>query len=149
MTEDEQRTAELLNELYAAQSRSLLPRLAEAHVFVSGACAEDLEHVRRMIAEEGEHRAWLAEAIGQAAGSVYPVWADPATGHLHYLALPALLPRVLGNMEQLARLYSEAPARCQGLLPEAADLITRITRRHREHLEQLRQIQQRMSAQPA
>ena len=141
MNEQQSRTLEVLNQLYAAERRSLLPRLAETGAFVSWASAGDMALVRTMVAQEQEHFAWLNEAADRCGGSLYPASLDVHTGHLHYLDVPALLPLVVRSVEDLVRAYKKAGK--QPLALEAADVLFRILARHTEHLEQLRQLHSR------
>jgi hypothetical protein len=141
MTEQQTRTLEVLNRLFAAERRSLLPRLAETGAFVTWASAADMILVQQMVAQEEEHLGWLAEAAEQCCGALYPASLDVHTGHLHYLDLHAMMPLVMRSIEELVRLYKQAGE--QPLTLEAADAIYRILARHTQHLDQLRQLQDR------
>jgi len=141
MNEQQTRTLEVLNRLYAAERRSLLPRLAETGAFVSWASAGDAALVRTMVAQEQEHFAWLAEAADRCGGALYPVSLDVHTGHLHYLDVKALLPLVVRSIEDLVAAYQQAGK--QSIAIEAADVLFRILARHTEHLEQLRKLHER------
>jgi uncharacterized protein YciI len=144
MNEQQSRTLEVINRLYAAERRSMLPRLAETGAFVSWASTGDQAAVQKMTAQEEEHLAWLAEAAEQCGGSLHPAGPDARTGHLHYLDLNTMLPLVVRSIEELVRVYKEA-----GELPltlDAADALFRILSRHTQHLEQLRQLHERATA---
>jgi hypothetical protein len=142
MTEQEAASVEILNTLFAAERRSLVPRLAEMSNFVSWASADDLGVVKRMIAEESEQQQWLVEQIARCGGGVYPTAADVTTANLHYLDLQTVMPRVIASTESLVGLYDNpsqrASRRSDALTPEAAALIGRIAQRHQAHLQQLR-----------
>ena len=144
MNEQQSRTLEVLNKLYAAERRSLLPRLAETGAFVSWASTGDMALVKKMIAQEDEHMAWLAEAAEKCGGALYPASPDVHTGHLHYLDLHAIMPLVVRSVEELVRVYKEAGE--QPLTLDAADALFRILARHTQHLEQLRQLHDRAAA---
>lgn len=144
MTETEEYTVDVLNRLYAAERRNLLARLMEIGVFASWALAEELEEVRGMIAESARHESWLMEAIEDAGGAVLPAGADVHSGNLHYLALPALMPRVLDRYEEIVRLYREALKEPARLTPKAFEVVSRIAHRHQQYLERLGQIDARL-----
>src|SRR5690606_39242924 len=57
MNEQPSQTIHVLNQLYAAECRSLLPWLARAGAFVSWASAADVAVLRQMVEEEREHLA--------------------------------------------------------------------------------------------
>jgi hypothetical protein len=144
MNAQQSRTLEVLNRLYAAERRSLLPRLAETGAFVTWASAGDMDLVKKMIAQEEEHFGWLAEAAERCDGALYPAGPDVHTGHLHYLDLHAMMPLVVRNIEAMVRTYKEAGE--QPLTLDAADAVFRILSRHSRHLEQLRQLHDRAAA---
>ncbi len=141
MNEQQSRTVDVLNRLYAAECRSLLARLVETGAFVSWASAGDMALMQQMVEEEREHRAWLVEAMDRCCGVLYPAGPDMRTGHLHYLDLHALMPQVAASLEGLIRLYQEAAG--QPLAKPAGEVINRILQRHQRHLEQLRGVQDR------
>jgi hypothetical protein len=146
MNQQQTRTVETLNRLFAAERRSLLPRLAEAEAFFSWASAADVALLQRMIAEERDHLAWLAEALDRCCGALYPAGADVHTGHLHYLDLHAMLPQVIRGLESLVAVYLEAGK--QPLIPPAAEVVNRILQNHQKHLAELRKLQARASTAP-
>ena len=102
-----------------------------------------LELVERMIVEEHEHLAWLADMIDRCEGALLPAPADLRAANLHYLELDAVIPHVLRSTESLAEAYAQAGADAASLTPDAAELLTRIARRHQEHLQQLKDLQSR------
>lgn len=146
MPDNQTHSVEILNELYAAEKRSLLPRLAECGMFVSKASARELELVRQMLTEEREHLHWLVDTIEKCRGSVRPAGADINTANLHYLDLHAVMPQVLAGEESLSRACAQALANGQMLCPEAATTINRIAGRHQTHLRQLRQVAEHFAA---
>ncbi|GMV97564.1 MAG: hypothetical protein AMXMBFR83_19220 [Phycisphaerae bacterium] len=137
-------TIEVLNRLHAAERRSLLPRLPETAAFVSWSSAAELEMVEKMVAEEGEHLAWLSEALDEAGGALYPAGPDIHTGHLHYLDLRVIMPEVIRSLEGLVRAYQDAAK--VPMTPRAAEVVNRILRRHQAHLERLRALETRAPA---
>jgi hypothetical protein len=139
-------TLDVLNQLRTAERRSLLPRLAELDVFIQEALAHELDQVRRMIAEQAKHDAWLLEAAERCDVSLSPASADVHTANLHYLDLGSLLPRVIACTNVLVQIYGQAQAGADDLLPPAAEAIARMHNRHQIHLEQLREIQARLQA---
>ncbi|MBI4578204.1 MAG: hypothetical protein HY718_00785 [Planctomycetes bacterium] len=146
MTPQNQRddTLDVLNKLYAAEKRSLLPRLAEMGVFAQWALAHEMEQVRRMAADQALHEAWLLEAAEACGGALRPACADVTTANLHYLDLQTLLPRVVAGVEHLVQLYDRTMREANSLLPEAAETVARIYNRHQAHIEQLRGLCTRM-----
>ena len=144
--ERQKQTIDSLNSLYAAETKSLLPRLGEMGVFVQWAQAHEMDLVRRMTAEEARHVEWLAEAAEKADGALAPACADVHTANLHYCDLRVLLPMVIANVQMLVDLYGQALKERASLTDQAADTITRIYNRHQVHIEQLRSIQARFAA---
>jgi hypothetical protein len=140
MMDIQEATIETLNQLYAAEQRSLLPRLAEMGVFVEWADARQMEAVRRMINDGMRHQLWLTEAIDAAGGAVYPSSADPASAGLHYTDLRVLLPKVVENVRGLIDVYELALQSDRPLTSEAATAVTRILNSHRAHLAELEKI---------
>ncbi len=137
MTDAQRQSLDVLNRLYAAETRSLLARVAQMSNFVPPASLAEFESVRRMSAEVREHQALLAEAIEQCGGGVLPAGVDVTTANLHYLTLSAIMPRVVADVEQLVRLYTDAAGAGSALMPQAARVINRIRRRHEANLGQL------------
>ena len=137
-------TLDVLNQLRSAERKSLLPRLPELDSFIQGTLAHELEQIRRMIAEQAKHDAWLQEAADRCDVSLSPACADVHTANLHYLDLVSLLPRVIACTDVLVQIYGQAQAAAADLLPPAAEAIARINNRHQVHLEQLREIQARL-----
>jgi hypothetical protein len=144
MNQQQARTIDVLNELYAAERRSLLPRLAETGSFVSWASAGEQELVRRMVADEYEHLEWLVDAMDCCCGVIYPAGPDVHIGHLHYLDLHAMLPLVTRSLENLVKVYQGAAS--QPLTAPAGEVVSRILTRHQAHLEQIRNLQTRAAA---
>ncbi len=139
-------TLDQLNRLYAAEKRSLFPRLMEMGVFVQWARAHEMDQVRRMTAEQALAAGWLAEAAAQAGGALDPACADVHTANLHYCSLRSLLPAVLASVEQLVAIYAEAMTHRAGLTTEAAQTVARIYNRHQVQLEQLKAMQARLES---
>lgn len=101
-------TIDVLNRLYARHRRSLLPRLREMHHFISRASAADVGRVSRLVTEFAEDEAWLARAIVEAGGGVYPSGADIRTSSLHYLDLRSVLPLVERDLRALLSEFEQA-----------------------------------------
>ena len=146
MTDKKLHTLDILNQLFTAERRSPLPRLAEMGVFVTWALAREIEQVRRMVREEAVHQAWLLEAAEDCGGGLAPAGPDVTTANLHYLDLQAVMPRVLDGLEKLVRLYTDAAQHNHLLTPLAAETIRRIAIRHQAHLDQFRDIYARVTA---
>jgi hypothetical protein len=142
--ERQEHTLDWLDQLYAAERKSLLPRLAEMGVFVEGAAAHEMEEVRRMVAEQARHAEWLADAAERSGGGLAPACADMGTAGLHYCDLRVLLPAVIANLEQLIAKYGQAMDERTRLTSPAAEAIARIYNRHTVHLEQLQSLRSRL-----
>ena len=129
----------ILNQLLAAEARTLVPRLAEAGPFVSWASADEQALVRRLVADEREHQAALVDCILSADGVPAPVTANPDTARLHFLDLHALLPRILADKQRLVGLYRAAEAQ---LDPgsDAHRLAQQLAAAQRDHLARLQQL---------
>lgn len=129
----------ILNDLLAAESRSLLPRLGESIVFVSAASAQEQRQVERMTDAGREHLAWLIDAMRNLGGEPFPVHADIHTGDIHFLELHHVLPRVLKAEEQLLTAFESAAADL-GSTALAASAVARIIERRRTHIDQLKKM---------
>lgn len=127
---------DVLNELLAAESLSLLPRLRESTVFVSWASADDQQIVDRMIDGGREHQAWLIGVIRDLGGEPLPVRPDIHSGDIHFLELHYLLPRTLETERRLLTTYESAVHQASEVTP-AASVIARIMERRRKYVEQL------------
>lgn len=136
MIMDNESVTDILNDLLAYESRSMLPRLGESTVFFSWASADDQRIVSSMAEEGTEHRAWLVQAIRDLGGEPFPVLADIHSTNLHYLDLSSVLPRTLQDGQHLLTLYESAAAQV-GSNARAVSVIARITERLRCHVQQL------------
>jgi hypothetical protein len=133
---DQDRTTDLLNRLFAAESTSLLPRLAELSPFASAEAEPSFELIQRIARESREHCEWLIEAIESAGGCVRPVSPDPRSGNLHYLSIEALVPLARRSLQELIAVYAAA-AQERLVSVSAADLVARILARHQADLKEL------------
>lgn len=130
---------EILNELLQHESRSLLPRLKESIVFVTWASAGEHRDVGAMIDEEMEHRAWLAEAIGDLGGDPLPGSADIRSSNVHYLELSYVLPQVLVERRRSLTFYESAAEQLSSN-ERAAAVVAKIVARKRRHVERLSEL---------
>lgn len=133
---------DLLNDLLQHEERSLLPRLRESMVFVSWACAGELQAVERMIDEENEHRRWLVEAITRLGGDPLPGLADIRSASIHFLELDFVLPRVVESHRSLLAAYEAAGSQTSSN-PVVSEVVSGIIERHRKHGDQLAQLASR------
>jgi len=127
-----------LNALRRAEATSLLARLAEAGVFIGHGPPAAQADLQRMIDEEAEHISRLDEAVLDMAGNLAPCAGDIRSANLHYLALEAVLPRVLADQRRLAEAFEAAAPRVAGSL--AAATVARIAASHRDHARRLDQL---------
>lgn len=134
---------EVLNELLAAESASLLPRLGQSEIFVSWATADDLDDVQRILAEDQEHQSWLVEAINNAGGDPLPVLADINTTNLHFLELGFVLPKALEDRRRLLRFYESAASQVASN-PAASETVGKIADRVRKQVEKLEKLTARL-----
>ncbi|MHC4610328.1 MAG: hypothetical protein ACYS7M_08275, partial [Planctomycetota bacterium] len=102
------RVHSILDELIAAQGRSLLPRLLESTVSVGSQAAGELEIVRRLVAEEDTDTQRLVDTLMDLDGMPGPPVGEITSADFHYVDLDVLLPRVLADQEQLAARYQTA-----------------------------------------
>lgn len=140
MIDDRESSVEVLNQLLAAETQSLLARLPELWPSLTGTRSAAARIVERAADQSREHRAWLAERICALGGVVWPVTMDPATAAFHYCSLASLLPRIQQSLEALVDAYLKASARSRSLLPEASELVAQIARRHEANLQSLREV---------
>ncbi len=129
----------ILSELLQAEQRALLPRLPESSAFITSDRVADWQRVGSMIDQRDRHLNRLAETIIELGGEPGPPACDIASADFHYVSLPALLPRVLANHEELCRLYDRA-AQALAECPPAIHVVTDIAAQHRAWLEHLRQL---------
>ena len=144
MTESQQETIVVFNQLHVAEMNTLLPRLLEMNLSVSWAAAPLFEVAKKLAEAAREHREWLVEAIQDQRGAVWPVTLDPRTANLHYLSLDAITPMVIRNLDQLVRNYQQVASN-KSLTPDSAELISRIGRRYDTYLRQLQDLCSAMS----
>jgi len=139
---------DLLNDILAAELRSLLPRLRESTVFVDWASADDLFAVNGMMNEELEHVAWLVDAINDVGGDPAPVTADIRSTGAHYLRLSYILPQVLRERRRALSLFESAAPQlaANDRASVVASRIIERKRRHVDHLAQLNELSRRRSA---
>jgi len=142
-TDYDPHTVDVLNRLHARHRSSLLPRLREMHNFISRASTSDVEVAARLAAEYVEHEQWLAEAIANAGGGVYPASADIRTTNLHYLELRAVMPLVERDLQELIAEFEQAQTDTR-LRSDAAEVVSRITSRLRGHLDEFVRMKGRM-----
>ena len=127
-----------LNALRRAEATSLLARLTEAGVYIGPGRPAAYADLQRMIDEEAEHLSRLDEAVLDMGGNLAPCAGDIRSANLHYLALEAVLPRVLANQRRLAEAFEAAAPRVTGSL--AAATVARIAASHRDHARRLDQL---------
>lgn len=125
-----------LNVLRRVEATSLLPRLAEATVFVPPGSAAGHVDLQRMIDDEHQHLAWLDETVLDLDGNLAPLVRDIRSADLHYQEWKVLLPRLRDDQRRLAGAFEAAAPRV-ARSPQAADAVSRIAARHRAHARQL------------
>ncbi|NOT00058.1 MAG: hypothetical protein HOP29_05480 [Phycisphaerales bacterium] len=139
---------DVLNDLLAEETRSLLPRLHESIVFVSWPSADEQSAVARMIAEQREHPAWLVAAMNDLGGNPVPALPDIRSTNFHFVELSSVLPRILAEERRLLRAYESAGATI-GDNVRAAQVIARVAERRRRHIDALARLTARTSPQTA
>jgi hypothetical protein len=135
MTEQELNTVDVLNDLYAAETGSILPRLPELSLHASSGVAHQVELVRQIGEQSLEHRRRLIREIESTGGSVRPASGSIDAASLHYVAFEAVLPRIIRAVEHLKQTYTAA-ARTP-LTPAAASLIAQLAGDYAQALENL------------
>ena len=125
-----------LNALRREEATSLLPRLAEATVFVPLGSAAGHVDLQRMIDDERQHLAWLDETVLDLDGNLAPLVRDIRSADLHYQEWQVLLPRLRDDQQRLACAFEAAAPRV-ARSPQAADAVSRIAARHHTHARQL------------
>ena len=137
--------ARILDELAHAEQRSILPRLQESTVFISWASTDEADAVKKMVAEQREHLAWLIELTNSLGESPTPCALDMGSTNIHYLELNYLMPRVIQDKHNLIQLYERSMPSVAGYA-EAEALVARILERHRAQLATLEQLGQQLEA---
>jgi len=136
---------DLLNDLLAAEGRSLLPRLVEAGVHVQAAEAAAFDTIRRLAARQAQDRRRLVDVLLALGGEPRPAAADIQSADFHFLNLSALLPRVIASQGELVRRYErsiEAVADC----PPVAEVVRDLADRHRACTEVLEKLAARIAS---
>lgn len=128
---------DVLDELLAAESRSLVRHLDSSTVFISWASADDAEAIRAMVVEDAQHADLLTKTILELNGSPSPLGYDAAAAGMHYVELHTLLPQVVAGEELLVARYEDAVGRVADE-PAAADVVARLLARHRSRADRLR-----------
>ncbi len=125
---------------YQTECRSLLTHLGGAAPFVDWASADDVELVRRLIAEEQEHRRWLVDALSDRGAAPPPCAQPTEAGALAYLKLDFLLSRVIRDKRDRIGSHERHAARAAGDAT-ASTPMARILERSRRHLAALERLQ--------
>lgn len=128
---------DVLDELLAAESRSLIRHLDSSTVFVSWASADDAAAVQAMVVEDRQHADLLTRTIQELNGDPSPLGYDAAAAGVHYLELHTLLPQVVAGEEALAARFEDAVARVADE-PRAAEVVARLLECHRSRADRLR-----------
>jgi len=131
------RAVAVLNDLLAAENRSLAPRLFESTVFVSRFDIDAHRLVQRMNRAAREHAASLTSLILDLGGEPNPLRLDVSTADLHFLELHAVLPRLIDDQSRVVRAYSRAGASLAHA-PRVAAVVARFLAEHQQSLDALR-----------
>lgn len=129
-------TYDTLNELLAAERRSLLPRLAEAMVFITPDSAPEWAALQRLAQEHTSDESRLARTLIDLGGNPRPLWGDVHSADFHYTDLDHVLPRVLEREQEIAARYDTAFAELADC-PPALEVVRDIAARHRTCIESL------------
>lgn len=126
----------LLNDLLDLETSGLLGRLEEVHPFVAPFAAEDLPHLRGIVAAERQHRRRLTEAITELGGAPHPILHDTSSAGAHYLNARHLLGQLVEDMRRLVAAFERAVGALTSS-PAAGETVAAILAEHRAHLSQL------------
>jgi len=136
----DQHVLEILNDLLAAMEKSPYARLGETGAFVSTVGTEEYDVVRRVLQEEKQYAAELADLLIELGGVPVAFGApDFQAGCLHFLEAPFLLREVL-------RWKQPVLAKCESALEELCTsaraylLVSKIAAAHRDHIVLLGEI---------
>lgn len=129
--------ADVLDDLLAAESCSLIGHLDSSTVFVSWASAEDADAIRAMVAEDAQHAELLTRTILELDASPSPLGRDPVAAGMHYLELHTLLPQVVAGEEQLLARYEDAVEKVADEVA-ASSVVARLLASHRSRVDRLR-----------
>lgn len=134
----DQRVVDTLNELLGAIAKSPHAHLDEIGVFVSATGTEAYDVVRRILDEERQSAAELADMLIEVGG-VPIVFRAPEVqaGRLHYLDAPFLLKDMLHYKTRRLDECQRA-LECLSGAAQAYQLVSRTAALHREHLDLLR-----------
>lgn len=126
---------DVLNDLLAAEQRSLLARLAETRPFLSWAGAEQAPILRQLVADQRDHQRRLTETIDALGGVPRIPTGDISSAGAHYIDIHHLLPKLLEDL----RAMIDASRRATELLGNhpGGETVSAIHARHEAHAEQL------------
>ena len=131
---DTQPIIAVLNELLAAEQRSVALRFSESILFVSPLHARNNLLIQEIAKQNREHVGWLTETVLELGSSPGIPVGDINSGDLHFCDLNSVAERLVADLRYLARLY-EMAAQHVSADPAAADVVARIRARHRNNLE--------------
>ena len=132
--------AQLIDALHAAESASLLQRVAESESFVCDSGADDALAVQLLVDQEREHMRWLVDLLDQLHATPGPRHVRACSADLHFNRLDALVGRLLEDKKHLIGRYESAAARV-GSDQRVSDVIAQVLARHRDHLSKLQSLQ--------
>lgn len=129
---------DILNDLLAAEQRSLLARLAEAQPFLSWAGADQAPILRQLVADQLDHQRRLTETIDALGGVPRIPTGDISSAGAHYIDIHHLLPKLLEDLRSMI----DACGRASELLGNhpGGETVSAIHARHEAHAKQLEAI---------
>lgn len=136
---DRTETIAILNELLGREQRSIAPRLFESTIFLTEASLPGFDWARRAARDQADNVAALSELIVELSGEPAPKQGNLATADLHFQELPALVPRLLHDLDGLVKVFRVALGRLAGE-PKAATLVSRILAVHEAECASLQSI---------
>ncbi len=140
----------VLERVFSREAASLPHYLRDAHPWVDRRDPLDqevYELVQRMVAEEDRWLERLAELIVARGGVPLPAPYPSDFTDTHYLAVDALVPRLVAYQEQnVAQLKEDLQEVVDD--PEARNLLAAMLEQKQQQLEALRELAQRAAAQP-
>jgi hypothetical protein len=134
----ESSVTDILNSLLIEEERSLIARLGESTLFVSGSFAARIAVLREIARTQREHCAALTGLILELGDAPWPRQQDVRTADLHFQDIPHVWPRLLEDIQHLIDVHRVASGSVQGE-PRAFALIAEHLQRHERNLEIARQ----------
>ena len=126
-------TIDALSRLYAAEHACPTGRLNQTMPYVPASEAIERATIARIVQEDLEHQAWLADLLIDRGTAPPPASYQSIAAEMHYCQLASLLPFLIAAERELIGTYqAESPKLSND--KAASRRVIEIARRHESHL---------------